>query len=161
MHQRSHVRPISILFVAFVATVFFLAGASTGGQRPALAQTSPPPSGSPSPDGDPVGFDLYGSGTTAVSASGSGMCLTSTGGPSCKSVEVHYLTNPTPTCPSDPLPDNVACSAGTLRALPSCPPSGARCLLFSNVQVTAYSQDDDGVVHTEPTTSAQVMLILK
>lgn len=78
-------------------------------------------------DGNPVGFDMVANPSSqAPTVSGNGQCLTLK---TCTTVEWHYLANPTPNCPST-VPSGAACTAGTTRALPTCPPAGAQCVTF-------------------------------
>jgi hypothetical protein len=162
MNRRSYLRPASTIFVVFVAIAFFMAGRSTGSQQAALAQTSPQPTNTPNPDGDPVGFDLLPTDnpTSTLQVSGDGVCLSSLPKPTCNVVEVHYLTNPGPGCPTSVLPGNLACTAGNPRALPTCGPN-ERCFLFPSMGATALDQDDDGYLHTEPPTTTQVLVIFR
>lgn len=156
MDRRSY-KPISLVFVVFVALVFFVAGFSAGGPRAAMAQATPSPMLTGG-DGNPVGFDILPTApSTTVLQTSSDTCLSNTSAP-CNSIEVHYLAQSPPTCPSD-YATQLACTANNPRALPTCQ-TGEQCFLLPALPAKVYSQSDDGTVHPE-TTTAQVLIVLK
>lgn len=105
-------------------------------------------------DGNPVGFDLVGNaGGTAPLTSTSG-CLSNN---NCTWVQVFYLTNPPPDCPTV-QPVKVTCS-GSKRALPSCP-TNAQCVPFNAPSATAVVETDDDTLHALlPPTAVQGLLV--
>jgi hypothetical protein len=157
MDRHLRLKPVTIAFIVVVAIVFFFAGHSVGTQQLALAQSSPMPTGIR--DGDPVGFDLFRSSPVTMFSLGAGRCVNSSG---CKSVEVHYLDTPPVNCPK--LKNLLSCTAGSPRTLPTCPRTGAQCLLFKNMAATVEAQDGHygtNVWHGPYKATAQVLVILR
>jgi hypothetical protein len=104
-------------------------------------------------DGNPVGFDLASKSGGTIGAPKSSCLATN----SCKFVEVYYLTDPPPACPTNQPGVRVTCS-GNKRALPACP-ANAQCVTFDVRDTTAVEQDDDNNLHVWPSKYAKGLLV--
>ena len=124
-------------------------------------------------DGNPSGLDVFAQqGVTAYldgNLSGNMSCLTASGKwCSNLSVELHFLKDPPPTCPS-PVPGSQYCTPapGATRTLRQCQ-QGEVCLSINTQQPVVqpspfkeYSQDAETGLHDGEDVGAQFIIVMK